>query len=129
MPVSAFIPRRALREVELGGHRLAAGTAVAAAVGLLGHHPDWWTNPRLFDPDRFAPERAEDKRHPALFLPFGAGAHGCVGMQLAGIEAKLLWHALLSRCRFELAEPYQAEHTYTPLGCVSGKVALKFRAL
>lgn len=129
MPVSAFIPRRALREVELGGHRLAAGTAVAAAVGVIGHHPTWWTNPTQFDPDRFALERAEDKRHPALFLPFGAGAHGCVGMQLAGIEAKLLWHALLTRCRFTLTEPYRAEHTYTPLGCVSGRVGISLRGV
>ncbi|HEX5659781.1 MAG TPA: cytochrome P450 [Polyangiales bacterium] len=125
MPLTGSLPRRALCEVEVLGHRLPAGTYVGASVGGLGRDPRWWSRPLHFDPERFSPERAEDKRHPAIFLPFGAGAHACVGMQLATIEAKLLWHKLLTRCRFELAPDYRARHTFTPLGCVSGKVRLK----
>lgn len=129
MPVTGYLPRRSLRETEILGHRLAPGTFVGAMTGMLGRHPDWWQEPLKFDPERFSPARAEDKRHPAIYLPFGGGAHACIGAQLASIEAKLLFHALLTRCRFELAPDYEAEHTYRPLGCVSGKVALKLTKL
>ncbi|MFT3924384.1 MAG: cytochrome P450 [Myxococcales bacterium] len=128
-PVTSSLPRRSLRATTILGHQLAPGTYLGAAIGPLGLHAAWWKNPLAFDPERFSPERAEDKRHPAIFLPFGGGAHACIGMQLATLEAKLLFHRLLTRCRFELAPDYEARHTYTPLGCVSGKVGLRLARL
>ncbi|MDB4975966.1 MAG: aufA [Myxococcaceae bacterium] len=125
MPVTTYLPRRALREVEVLGHRLAPGTFVGALIGPTGRDARYWREPLKFDPERFSPARAEDKSQPGVYMPFGGGAHACIGMQLAGIEAKLLFHALLTSCRFELEKDYQAEHTYTPLGAVSGKVALR----
>jgi cytochrome P450 len=129
MPVTGFLPRRNLREVEVLGHRLPAGSYVGPMTGVIGRHPAWWNEPLKFDPERFSPARAEDKRHPGIYLPFGAGPHACVGMQLANIEAKLFWHALLTRCRFGLARDYTARHTYTPFGMVSGKVELELTRL
>ncbi|HEY1954726.1 MAG TPA: cytochrome P450 [Polyangiaceae bacterium] len=73
---------------------------------------------------RFSPERAEDKQHPGIYNPFGAGAHACVGMQLANVEMKLFWHRMLTSCRFRLARDYEARHTFSPLGTVSGDVRL-----
>jgi cytochrome P450 len=125
MPVTGFSPRRALRDVEVGGYPLPAGTFVAAMSGTIGRHPKWWKDPTTFDPERFSPERAEDKQHPGLFNPFGAGAHACVGMQLANFEMKVFWRSMLRACRFTLEPDYDARHTYTPLGCVSGRVSLK----
>jgi cytochrome P450 len=124
MPVNGFLPRRALREVTLGGHTLAPGTFVAPMNGGIGRHPRWWKEPTQFDPLRFSPERAEDTQHPGIFNPFGGGAHACVGMQLANMEMKLFWHRMLSSCRFRLARDYEARHTFTPLGMVSGDVGL-----
>ncbi|HTU62823.1 MAG TPA: cytochrome P450 [Polyangiales bacterium] len=124
-PVSLGIPRRALREVEVLGTRLPAGAFVVPMTGAVGRHPRWWKEPSRFDPERFSPARAEDRRHPAIYLPFGGGAHACIGMQLANLEAKLLFSMLLTRCRIELAPDYEGRHTLTPLGTVSGKVRLK----
>lgn len=124
MPVNGYIPRRALRDVVVGGHELAAGTVVMPMNGGIGHHPKWWKDPTRFDPERFSPERAEDKQHPGIFNPFGAGAHACVGMQLANMEMKLFWHRLLRACRFRLEPDYDARHTFQPMGIVSGKVSL-----
>ncbi|MET0282838.1 MAG: cytochrome P450 [Polyangiales bacterium] len=129
MPINAGLPRRALRDFELLGHSFRAGTFVAAMAGAMGRHPNWWSDPLQFDPERFSPQRAEDKKHPAIYLPFGGGAHACVGMQLATLETKLLFYTLVTRCRFELARDYTARHTMTPVGCVSGKVALKLTRL
>ena len=129
LPVASTIPRRALRDVVVCGHQLKAGTLVGPMIGGIGMHPKWWTTPTKFDPERFSPARAEDKQHPAIYLPFGAGAHACVGMQLANMEIKQLWHTLLLSCRFTLAKDYDARHTFTPLGSVSGKVRLRLEPL
>jgi cytochrome P450 len=124
MPVTGFVPRRALRAVTVGGYALPAGALVMPMNGGIGRHPKWWKDPMKFDPERFSPERAEDKQHPGIFNPFGAGAHACVGMQLANMEMKLFWDRMLTACRFRLTRDYEANHTYTPIGIVSGKVSL-----
>lgn len=129
MPIAGFIPRRSLREVVIAGNTLPAGSLVLPMSGAMGRHPKWWTAPDTFDPERFSPERAEDKRHPGIFNPFGAGAHACVGMQLANMEMKLFWHRLLSRSRVRLTRDYDAHHTFTPFGVVSGDVALTLEPL
>jgi cytochrome P450 len=124
MPVNGFLPRRALREVVVGGHALAPGTFVAPMNGGIGRHPRWWKAPTTFDPERFSPQRAEDSQHGGIYNPFGAGAHACVGMQLANMEMKLFWHRMLTSSSFRLARDYDARHTFTPMGMVSGDVHL-----
>jgi cytochrome P450 len=108
---------------------LPAGTFVAPMLGAIGRHPRWWKDPDRFDPERFSPARAEADQHPGIALPFGGGAHACIGKQLALVEMKLFWHAMLSRCRFALAKDYDARHTHTPMGCVSGKVELRLEQI
>lgn len=123
-PVAPDVPRRPLRDVEVAGHAIPAGAMVLALTAPLQLDPAVWTEPRAFDPDRFAPGRAEDRRRRGAYLPFGAGAHACIGAQLASLEAKAFWHALLSRARIRLAQPYHARHELSPLGSVSGDVEL-----
>jgi cytochrome P450 len=123
-PVAQAVPRRALRDVQLGAYRVPAGTQVQAMIACVLRDPAWWTRPETFDPARFSPARAEDKKHKSAFAPFGAGPHVCIGMQLAGLEVKAFWHALLSKCRIRLAEDYTARHQALPLGAVSGPVNL-----
>jgi cytochrome P450 len=124
MPITTGVPRVALRDTELGGWPIRAGTFVNAMMATALRACGAWTNPERFDPERFSEERAEDRTQRGLFLPFGSGAHACIGMHLATVETKAFWHAMLTRCRFRLARDYDARHTYTPLGVVSGKVAL-----
>ncbi|KAK3038735.1 hypothetical protein RJ639_028342 [Escallonia herrerae] len=42
-----------------------------------------FTEPHLFDPDRFMEGRQEDRVYKKNFLAFGAGAHQCVGQRYA----------------------------------------------
>jgi cytochrome P450 len=124
MPVNGLLPRRALRPVTVAGHELPAGAFVAPMNGGIGRHPRWWKEPTKFDPERFSPERAEDRQHGGIFNPFGGGAHSCIGMQLANMEMKLFWHRMLRASRMRLTRDYEARHTFTPMGMVSGDVAL-----
>ncbi len=128
-PVAFAAPRVALRDVTLGGIRVPAGTFVDFLTGMAMRDSRYWSKPDTFDPERFSPARAEDRANRQAFLPFGAGAHGCIGQQLSAVETKAFWHSLLRKARFRLTKPYEARHTLTPLGVVSGKVALTVEPL
>jgi len=123
-PVAGDVPRTTLRDVQLGQWRIPAGAGVIPFIATVLQDGSWWTDPQTFDPDRFSEGRAEDKKHKGLFLPFGAGAHACIGLQLATTEVKGFWHAMLTRCRFRLERDYEGHHGFTPIGTVSGDVAL-----
>ncbi len=123
-PVGGQLSRMALSDTRLGDHEIPSATLVWLLAGTVANDPAHWTEPSRFDPERFSPARAEDKKHKAIFLPFGAGAHACIGAQLATAEIKAFWHALLSRARFRLSSPYRARHGYLPIGIVSGNVEL-----
>jgi cytochrome P450 len=83
-PPVHFIDRRTLKEVELNGVRIRAESYLL--VSPLVTHRD----PRFFkDPDTFRPQRWGTREPPSLSFPFGAGAHRCIGEELARLEISL----------------------------------------
>ena len=67
--------------------------------------PEHWKDPERFDPDRFAVPREEQKAHRFVYKPFGGGAHGCLGLVLAEMQAKVFFWNLLRRYRLLLEKP------------------------
>ena len=100
-----FNVRRAVRDTEILGHYIPAGTNVNLWPGMNHRLPELWTDPERFDPDRFAEPRSEHKRHRYAFTPFGGGAHKCIGMVFGQLEIKTVMHRLLRRYRLELPNP------------------------
>ena len=123
-PVSSHLPRYALRDVKLGPWRNPGGHVRVGDDGALAVGPRVVEGAGPVHSERFSLPRAEDRRHKAIFMPFGAGAHACIGMSLATAEVTSFWRTMLSRCRFRLEPDYEGHHTYVPLGTVSGDVAL-----
>ena len=68
-----------------------------------------------FDPGRFSPERMEHKRHSHSYVPFGGGAHKCIGMHFAIMNAKCFMHQFLLRYRFSVEEGYCPKMQTLPL--------------
>ena len=97
------MPRRALRDFEFGGHRIPAGTGVSIAIHWTHHSADYWPDPEHFDPLRFTRE-AEKMRHKYAWVPFGGGAHMCIGLHFATMQIKVLMAHLLTRHRIALAD-------------------------
>ena len=94
-PPIFVVLRRCIKAFEYNGLTIPANAMTNVNISVLHHHPDYWTEPFKFDPERFAPERAEHKRDLFQYLPFGAGAHKCLGINFAEIQTKiLLFHAL-----------------------------------
>ncbi len=96
-PPGAFMMRRTVREVQLGPYSLPKNLSLSPVSRITHYLPEWWTAPMRFDPERFSPERAEHKRHPGVYFPFGGGAHACLGVHLASMQAKAFLHQFLRR--------------------------------
>ncbi|MFC0037519.1 cytochrome P450 [Actinomadura rayongensis] len=102
-PVPA-LPRRAVRDTEILGHHIPAGTTVVVPLLTNHHMPEWWPDPERFDPERFA--RCEDKVHRYAWEPFGGGAHKCIGLHFAGMQVKSVLHQWLLRYRWSVPGRY-----------------------
>ena len=114
IPPVPSTPRRALKDFEFGGYRIPAGTPVgisAAAVHKLAEH---WPDPERFDPLRFTPANSAG-RHKYAWVPFGGGAHMCIGLHFAYMQIKILMAQLLTRYEVSVAEGYAPEWLAWPI--------------
>jgi cytochrome P450 len=89
--------RRAVRNFEFAGHAFPSGTVTGVSPMLTHLLPEIWPDPLRFDPRRFAPEAVRD-RHRFAYVPFGAGAHGCLGANFASLQVRALLRELLGQC-------------------------------
>jgi cytochrome P450 len=81
------IPRRATRDFSFGGYVIPAGTLIAVNPLFTHHMPDIWPDPESYEPMRFT-DAAQRARHRFAFVPFGGGAHMCLGLHFAYMQAK-----------------------------------------
>ncbi|KAJ8670406.1 hypothetical protein QAD02_001665 [Eretmocerus hayati] len=64
------------------------GTPVILPTRALHMDPNYFSNPEIFDPERFS-EGNREKIIPFTYFPFGGGPRGCIGSKLALIQIKL----------------------------------------
>jgi cytochrome P450 len=124
-PAAWQLPRTAVEDDEIDGFHIPAGTTITGLIYMCHYHPDEWNNPEVFDPERFAPEKAE-KRHKFAYMPFGAGQRKCIGMDFALMEGQLALAMVAQRYKLtktseNLAEP-QLSTTLRPKGSVVVKL-------
>jgi cytochrome P450 len=80
--------RVCIRDTELGGVEIAAGSAMLVRFSAANRDPAVFPDPHAFDAGR-----ANAHEH----LAFGAGVHFCLGAQLARMEMAKAFEALLER--------------------------------
>ena len=86
-PPVPSMPRRAMRDFTFKGYAIPAGTMVGVNPLFTHHMPEIWPDPDKFDPLRFTDE-AQRGRHRFAWVPFGGGAHMCLGLHFAYMQAK-----------------------------------------
>ena len=104
-PPLIWLPRTALVDFPYADCVVPKGTIVAMSTALSNKDPDCFPAPERFDPDRFAPPREEDAKHPWAYVPFGGGRHRCLGANFAMMQQKAIFSVLLRRFEFELIAP------------------------
>ncbi|MGH9306240.1 MAG: cytochrome P450 [Acidimicrobiales bacterium] len=86
-PPVTVILRRTANDTVLGGVRIAADSDVGLFLGAANRDESRYTNPDRFD----------IWREPQPHVGFGFGAHLCLGMHLARMEARVAVDAILDR--------------------------------
>ncbi|KAJ6632804.1 putative cytochrome P450 6a14, partial [Pseudolycoriella hygida] len=64
------------------------GTSVLIPVYGIHHDPQIYSNPEVYDPERFLPEEVQ-KRHSLSYLPFGDGPRNCIGLRFGLMQTKV----------------------------------------
>lgn len=98
-PPVPYILRSNIREVVVDGWTIPPDCNLSMSVRCAHADPTLWTDPTRFDPDRFAPDRAEHRTHPHAYMPFGTGAHRCLGAEFARQQGLTFIYHLLMRHR------------------------------
>lgn len=108
-PPVYVISRETIRDDEIGGYRIPAGATVALSPYVTHRLPQFWEDPKRFDPHRFSLERCKSRPRYAYF-PFGGGPRQCLGLSFAMIEAQLVAGAIVQRFQLQL----QPGHPVSP---------------
>ncbi len=98
-----LLPRKAVADVELGGHLLPAGARILFSPYALNRDARVHRDPDLFDPDRWATDYTRTELR-ASFFPFGQGVRNCIGEGFAWAESVLLLSAIAARWDLRLAD-------------------------
>ncbi len=83
----------------IAGREVAKGQLFTLSIIGLHHNPDYWDNPRRFDPMR--KEFAQNSYHRRAFAPFALGPRVCGGLGLARLEMSAAIKSLITH--FEIA--------------------------
>ncbi len=124
-----LIPRKTVKAVEFQGYTIPANIYVILSPNVTHHMREWWPNPRHFDPDRFSPERNEHKKHPYQFVPFGGGAHMCIGLHFAEMQIKAILHQVVQKYRWDVPASYEMPVNFTSLPTPSDKLPVRLQEL
>ena len=112
-PSTTTMPRISRVPVEVSGYIIPPKTPVMLNMYGVHHNPRVWTNPELFDPERFlqqdlslssADKHDSDDEMENGWLPFGLGPRLCPARAFSLLEQKTLLVMLLRSFEWRLPE-------------------------
>lgn len=113
-PAAPVLFRFVATSFDFEGYRIPAGHPLFVATTVTHRLPECFPDPDRFDPDRYLPGRAEHRQRHA-YVPFGIGAHHCLGAGFAETQVLLLLALLLHEAEFAMAPPdYELKMSNVP---------------
>lgn len=113
-PPVPSMPRQAVRDFTFKGYHIPAGSRVGINALYTHRMPEFWPEPETFDPLRFTDEEVR-KRHKFAWVPYGGGAHMCLGLHFAYMQAKCFFYHLLTTSRVSVAPGYVPKMQMWPI--------------
>ncbi len=84
-PPAWTIGRQSIRDCEIGGQHIPAGSIVLVSQWVTHHDPRFYADPLEFRPERW--DEIEGSPFPRYaFFPFGGGSRSCIGEHFAMTE-------------------------------------------
>lgn len=123
------LPRKTVKDCEYKGFSIPKGTMVNVFPYFNGYMEEFWKNPEIFDPNRFADHRREDKIHPYAWAPFGGGAHKCIGLHFADLQVKAILHQIILNYRWSVDPDYEVPMDNTSLPVPKDGLPVKWQRI
>lgn len=98
--------RETIQDCEFKGYTIPKGWQIQYQISRTHQDETIYPNSDRFDPDRFAPDRGEDKQQSFGYVPFGGGLRECLGKEFAKLEMKIFAARLIRDYNWELL-PHQ----------------------
>lgn len=101
-PAAPVFFRFVATSFDFEGYRIPAGHPIFVGTTVTHRLPECFPDPDRFDPDRYLPDRAEHRqRH--VYVPFGIGAHHCLGAGFAETQILLTFAVILHAAEFVMS--------------------------
>ena len=121
-----FLPRRNVRPFDWAGHRIPANSHITLPPQLCHWDAALFEDPDSFRLGRFLAGPAYRPVDPFAWVPFGRGAHMCMGTHFALLEVKALFVPLLRLFDLELSTKSGLALQQLPLVRPRGKLPITF---
>jgi cytochrome P450 len=102
-PPGWLFTRRTIEDDEIGGYPIGPRTDVFISPYMLHRHPEFWSDPEEFKPERFAGVDAKE-RHRFAYIPFSVGPRHCIGENMAMFEMLVHVNRMSRRFRLKRAD-------------------------
>lgn len=101
-PPAWLLTRVTTVPTRLAGQELRPGSTVVFSSAAVHRHPGFYSDPDVFDPDRWLPHHA-DRLPRGSYVPFGAGPRKCIGDGYGMVEATLALATITHRWQLRSA--------------------------
>ncbi len=107
-PPVPILSRQALKDDEIRGKKVPAGSLMLIVPWLIQRHKKFWKDPDSFIPERFMP--GAEKPIKFTYIPFSAGPRVCIGKNFGITESVLAIAILAQRFRLSLSPETTVTH-------------------
>ncbi|KAL8281305.1 hypothetical protein RQP46_006339 [Phenoliferia psychrophenolica] len=92
------------RPDKLGDEVIDDGSILAYHLADIHMDPNVYAEPEKWDPSRYLPDRAEDKKVPFGWVGWGISRHPCLGMRFAKLESNMILAYFVAKFDFQLTD-------------------------
>jgi len=107
-PTISAVLRRPIHDDVILNIKVRSSTNLLINIYGMHHHPDYWKNPEIFDPEHFSATAIKAMK-PFVYLPFGGGPRLCIGSNFAMMVMQVVVSRLCEKYEFDIIEGYTPE--------------------
>lgn len=102
------------QDTKLGEFEIEKGTEVAMILNIVHTLPEYYPEPKEFDPERFMDKSSNNPNKITLgsYLPFSIGRRACIGKLLAVLEIKFLLVTMLLKFKLKKPKDFKIEEDH-----------------
>ena len=111
-PGPLLLPRKAERDVQVGGYTIPKDTQILVNAWAIGRDPSIWPNPEAFEPERFLSMKMDYKGQDFELIPFGSGKRICPGLSFANRMLPMMVATLIHNFNWKLEVEANAQDVH-----------------